>query len=105
MLDPQGRRDVLAIVQKLHAQGITVVMITQHMAEAAMCQRVIVMGEGRVILDGPPRTVFAQGDALRACRLDLPPVVAMGEMLQKGGMKLPLCLEIEELADAIWQYS
>ena len=105
MLDPQGRRDVLAIVQKLHAQGITVVMITQHMAEAAMCQRVIVMGEGRVILDGPPRAVFAQGDALRACRLDLPPVVAMGEMLQKGGMKLPLCLEIEELADAIWQYS
>lgn len=105
MLDPQGRRDVLAIVQKLHAQGITVVMITQHMAEAAMCQRVVVMGEGRVILDGPPRTVFAQGDALRACRLDLPPVVAMGEMLQKGGMKLPLCLEIEELADAIWQYS
>ena len=60
---------------------------------------------GRVILDGPPRAVFAQGDALRACRLDLPPVVAMGEMLQKGGMKLPLCLEIEELADAIWQYS
>ncbi len=105
MLDPQGRRDVLSIVQKLHQQGITVVMITQHMEEAALCQRVIVMGEGRVVLDGPPRTVFAQGDALRACRLDLPPVVAMGEMLQKGGMALPLCLEIEELADAIWQYS
>lgn len=105
MLDPQGRRDVLSIVQELRRRGITVVMITQYMEEAALCDRVAVMAGGKLITAGTPRAVFAQGELLRAHRLDLPPVVRMGDMLKAGGMDLPLCLEIEELAEAICQYN
>lgn len=105
MLDPQGRRDVLAIVRELRRQGITVVMITQYMEEAALCDRVALMAGGKLITAGTPREVFAQGALIRAHRLDLPPVVRMWDMLKAGGMDLPLCLEIEELAEAICQYN
>ncbi|NCB30883.1 MAG: energy-coupling factor transporter ATPase [Clostridia bacterium] len=105
MLDPRGRRDVLHILQALHKQGITVVMITQHMEEAALCDRVVVMAGGHLITEGPPREVFAQEEMLKGHRLDLPPVVRMRNMLEKGGMELPMCLTIEELAEAICQYN
>ncbi len=105
MLDPKGRRDVLAIVDSLHKQGITVVMITQYMEEAALCDRVAVLAGGSLILEGTPLEVFARADILKANRLDLPPVVKMHNLLAKGGMDLPLCLKIEELADTICQYS
>lgn len=105
MLDPKGRRDVLAIIQSLHEQGITVVMITQYMEEAALCDRVAVMADGRLILEGPPREVFAQRDILKSNRLDLPPVVQMRNRLAQSGMNLPMCLKIEELAEAICQYN
>ena len=105
MLDPQGRRDVLEIVGRLHKKGITVIMITQHMSEAALCDRIIVLSGGHMVLDGPPRSVFAQEDILRKAGLDLPPVIRMGALLSAGGMSLPLCLDVEELAEAIWQYS
>ena len=105
MLDPQGRKDVLEIVQKLHTQGITVVMITQYMEEAALCDRVAVMAAGKLLMEGPPRAIFAQGEALRAHGLDLPAAAQARDLLVKGGLELPVCLEIEELAEAICQYS
>ncbi len=105
MLDPKGRRDVLAIVDSLHKQGITVVMITQYMEEAALCDRVAVLAGGSLILEGTPREVFARADVLKANRLDLPPMVQMRSLLAAGGMDLPLCLKTEELAEAICQYS
>lgn len=105
MLDPKGRQDVLAIVKSLHEKGITVVMITQYMQEAALCDRVAVMAGGRLILTGTPREVFSQADILKANRLDLPAVVKMRNMLAAGGMELPMCLKTEELADAICRYN
>lgn len=104
MLDPKGRQDVLAIVERLHKQGITVVMITQYMEEAALCDRVAVMADGRLILEGTPLEVFSQGDVLKANRLDLPPAVQMRSLLARGGMDLAMCLKIEELAEEICRY-
>lgn len=105
MLDPKGRRDVLSIVGSLHERGITVVMITQYMEEAALCDRVAVMAGGRLVLEGPPREIFAREELLKSHRLDLPPVVRMRNVLAQGGMDLPMCLKIEELAEAICRYN
>ncbi|MDR0841338.1 MAG: energy-coupling factor transporter ATPase [Christensenellaceae bacterium] len=104
MLDPKGRRDVLAIVQDLHRQGITVVMITQYMEEAVLCDRVALMDGGRLICVGTPREVFSRGEFVREHGLALPAAAQLRDKLAAGGMELPVCLTSEELADAICQY-
>lgn len=82
MLDPAGRRAVREIVAELHAAGMAVVSITQAMEEAAEAQRVIVLHEGRVALEGPPSRVFADPERLYALGLDLPPMVHLARMLR-----------------------
>mgnify|MGYP000082470560 FL=1 len=73
MLDPRGRREILSIVSRLHREkGITVVMITQYMEEATIADRVAVMADGKLLLEGPPREVFRQTALLRQHRLDIP---------------------------------
>ena len=105
MLDPQGRQEVLSIVDRLHRErGITVVMITQYMEEVVGCDRVVVMDGGRIALTGTPRELFSRPDELRACGLDTPDAVQMRDALLKSGVPLsgdPI--SIEELADSIWQ--
>ena len=105
MLDPQGRQEVLSIVDRLHRErGITVVMITQYMEEVVGCDRVVVMDGGRIALTGTPRELFSRPDELRACGLDTPDAVQMRDKLLKSGVPLsgdPI--SIEELADSIWQ--
>lgn len=81
MLDPAGRRAVREIVATLHAAGLTVISITQAMEEAAEAQRVIVLHEGRIALDGPPSVVFSEPERLYALGLDLPPMVHLARML------------------------
>ena len=103
MLDPAGRAEILSIVSRLHSeQGMTVVMITQYMEETVGCDRVIVMDDGRILMEGTPREVFARSEELRGVGLDVPEAVRMADMLRAGGMALdgePVTLE--ELADAI----
>ena len=103
MLDPAGRAEILSIVSRLHReQGMTVVMITQYMEETVGCDRVIVMDDGRILMEGTPREVFARSEELRGVGLDVPEAVRMADMLRAGGMALdgePVTLE--ELADAI----
>lgn len=105
MLDPRGRQDVLNIVERLHHErGMTVVMITQHMEEAARCDRIAVLDDGRLVMTGSPREVFGRVEELRAAGLDAPEAVQMRETLRQAGMPLagdPITLE--ELAQAIWQ--
>ncbi len=75
MLDPQGRAEVLAVVQKLNReQGTTVVAITHFMEEALAADRIVIMEQGRIVLEGSPRELFAQPERLRALRLDVPQV-------------------------------
>lgn len=105
MLDPEGRREVLEIVKRLHREtGLTVVMITQFMEEALSCDRVVVMGGGKLQFSGTPREVFRRSAELRALGLDVPETVWLRDALIEGGMPLlgdPMT--ITETADAIWQ--
>ena len=103
MLDPIGRSEVISTIERLNRdEGITVVLITHHMNEAEHADRVIVMNEGRVAMDGAPREVFGRAEALRAAGLEPPEAVQLREALRQGGMPVdgdPITLE--ELADAI----
>lgn len=100
MLDPNGRREVMTAVRRLHQeQGITVVLITHHMDEAAQAQRVVVMEDGKVIADGPPRQIFSQTEQMRAAGLGAPQTVEILEALNQEGYDLPIdALTVEECA-------
>ncbi len=103
MLDPHGRQEVLDTVCRLNReQGMTVVLITHYMEEAALADRIVVMDEGRVLLDGTPREVFAQADTLHAVGLDVPQPTALCAALRARGIDLPDgILTPEECAEAL----
>ena len=103
MLDPRGRQEVLDTVCRLNRElGMTVVLITHYMEEAAMADRIVVMDEGRVLLDGTPREVFAQADTLHAVGLDVPQPTALCAALRAHGIDLPDgILTPEECAEAL----
>ena len=104
MLDPKGRREVMETVCRLNREkGITVVLITHHMDEAAMAQRVVVLSKGQVVADGTPRQVFQQVELLHSIRLAAPETVELCNELNKYGFSLPLdCLDAEECAQALY---
>ena len=103
MLDPIGRREVLAAVEKLNReQGITVVLITHHMNEAEDADRVIVMNDGLVVMDGKPREVFTRKKELEDIGLAVPDTVSLLFSLREAGMDVPVdAITVEECADAI----
>ncbi|MBQ9493191.1 MAG: energy-coupling factor transporter ATPase [Oscillibacter sp.] len=103
MLDPAGRREVLATVRRLNReQGITVLLITHHMNEAEDADRVIVMDDGRIVMDGTPKEVFSRVEQLRDTGLTVPETVELLDRLCQRGFSLPLdALSVEECADAI----
>ncbi len=103
MLDPAGRREVLDTVRKLNRErGITVVLITHHMAEAAQAQRVIVMNDGLVAIDGTPEEVFVQVEKLHELGLAAPDTIELLYGLRRAGLDVPLRgLTVEECADTI----
>ncbi len=103
MLDPRGRREVLDTVCRLaREQGMTVVLITHYMEEAAMADRVVVMDEGRVLTDGTPREVFAQAPLLQQVGLDVPQPTALAAALRARGVDIPAdVLTAEECAAAL----
>ncbi len=105
MLDPLGRKEVLAIAQRLHReQGVTVVAITHFMHEALQADRVIVMAEGQIVLEGTPRALFHQVDQLRALHLDVPPVTELAIALHQHLPDFPPdILSLEELVAAVRQ--
>ncbi len=104
MLDPKGRKEVLQTVKRLNAEkGITVVLITHHMDEAAQAQRVVVLHQGRVAADGTPGEVFSQVALLHELGLAAPETVELCYALNKEGFCLPLNrLEIEECAQTLY---
>ncbi|MCI2057889.1 MAG: energy-coupling factor transporter ATPase [Oscillibacter sp.] len=103
MLDPMGREEVLSTVHALNRdKGITVILITHHMNEAVDADRVIVMDDGRVAMDGTPREVFVRVDELRGMGLTVPDTVALLYALRQEGVDVPLdALSVEACADAV----
>ncbi len=105
MLDPIGRREVLETIKKLNREsGVTVVLITHHMDEAAQADRLIVMSGGKVVADAAPQEVFQRVEELKAVGLTVPETVSLLYELRKEGVDLPLdALTVEECAQALYQ--
>lgn len=103
MLDPQGRREVLATVQRMNReQGVTIVLITHYMDEAAQCGRVVVIDKGCLAMDGTPREVFSQVERIKALGLDVPQAAELAYELRKAGCDIPEgILTEEECAEAL----
>lgn len=103
MLDPIGRQEVLSTVHRLNQEkGITVILITHHMNEAQDADRVIVMDDGHMVMDGTPAEVFTQVGKLRRMGLTVPDTVDLLYRLQGDGWDVPLhALQVKECADAI----
>lgn len=105
MLDPIGRADVLRTIKTLNRErGVTVVLITHHMDEAAQADRLVVMAKGKVIADGTPKEVFQDVEGLKAVGLTVPDTTELLWQLRQDGLDLPLdALSDEECAQALYQ--
>ncbi len=102
MLDPLSRADVLRLVEGLHGEGMSVISITHLMDEALLADRVIVMKEGQIALQGTPQQVFRRSDTLEELGLALPPAAALAQRLRRRGMALPEdILTTQDLIDAL----
>ena len=90
MLDPNGRKEVIRTVHELNrAEGITMVLITHYMEEVVDADRVIVMDDGHIVMDGTPKEIFSRVEELKQYRMDVPQVTELAWELQKKGMPLP----------------
>ncbi len=105
MLDPHGRKSVIRTVQKLNREEqITVILITHYMEEVIEADRVIVMDDGKVVMQGTPREIFSQVDRLKELRLDVPQATLVAYELQKKGFQLRNgILSNEELVEELCQ--
>lgn len=103
MLDPQGRREVMATIKKMNREnGITIVLITHYMDEAAQCDRIVVMDKGKVVLDDVPRAVFSQVEKVKEIGLDVPQVTELAWELRNAGYDIsPEIITEEECVGAI----
>ncbi len=102
MLDPVGRQQVLLTIGNLHRSGLTIISATHNMAEAAMGQRVVVLSEGRIFLQGEPRVVFGQFETLRSLQLEVPQATLLARELTEYLPGFPAnLLTVSEVVDAI----
>lgn len=105
MLDPSGRREVIETIKYLNKhEGITVVHITHYMEEAVDADKVIVMEQGKIVLQGTPEDVFSQVEVLKGIGLDVPQVTELAYRLRVEGLDVPQnLLRVEEMVNAICQ--
>ncbi len=105
MLDPNGRKEVIRAVHELNEkEKVTIILITHYMEEVIDADRVIVMDQGKVVMQGTPREVFSRVEELKSYRLDVPQVTLLAHELKKSGVDLPDgILRIDELVDKLCQ--
>lgn len=103
MLDPKGRKEVVETVQRLNREfGITAILITHNMDEAALADRIVVLEKGKIILDGIPKEIFSQYEILKQTGLDVPQITALSYELHKAGFPIDSCiLSVDELVEQI----
>lgn len=105
MLDPRGREDILRIIKKLNDEGITTILITHFMDEAVQADRVIIMNDGEIVLDGSPMEVFSQAEKIMKVNLEVPIAVELAGRLRKRGIKIPgNVVTVEDMVNFICQY-
>lgn len=105
MLDPHGRKEVMDIIHKLHNDGITILLITHFMDEAAQAERVIIMDRGKIKMDGSPVEVFSREDEIRSMHLDVPFAVELAGRLRKRGIQIPgMIINEEEMVDYLCRF-
>ena len=102
MLDPRGRKGLMRVVRSLNDQGMTVVMITHFMEEAALADRVIVLDEGKVARGGTPQEVLVDVDALSALNLEVPFAAELSQALRRAGVPVAAAVTEEELAESVF---
>lgn len=105
MLDPNGRKEVIRAVRALNqVEDITVILITHYMEEVIYANKVLVMDDGKVVMQGTPREIFSQVETLKSYRLDVPQATLLAWELKKAGLDLPDgILTREELVEALCQ--
>ena len=102
MLDPQGRREIMQIMENLNKEGITVIAITHFMEETVNADRIIVLDKGKIVKEGIPEHIFTDGDVKEWFKADLPCGVALSNKLRKNGIDVPKSIITEDqLADYI----
>lgn len=105
MLDPKGRSEIMEIIKELHEEGITVILITHFMEEAVHADRVVIMHDGEVFLDGTPAEVFSQKDKVLSVNLDIPLAVELAQKLRARGIEVPeSIIGMEEMVEYLCQY-
>jgi energy-coupling factor transporter ATPase len=104
MLDTRGRRGIRRVVRELNKAGMTVILITHFMEEAVLAERVFVVAEGRIALEGNPLEVFSQKERLRELALDVPFSLLLAEELVKRGVPIPEIVRPEELKEELWNW-
>ncbi|MDD5922245.1 MAG: ATP-binding cassette domain-containing protein, partial [Eubacteriales bacterium] len=105
MLDPQGRKEIMDLIHTLHEAGRTIILITHFMEEAADADRIIMMNDGEIILEGTPVEVFAHPAKIKQAGLDVPVAVELAERLRGKGWRIPQdVITSEQLVDFVCQY-
>ena len=105
MLDPKGRSDILRTLRDLHAQGLTIIMVTQYMEEVVDCDRVIVMNHGKIVRDDTPSKVFSEPDLLRSCSLSVPEAIRLSAEIRALGVPLSdTTMKTEQLAEELCRF-
>ena len=105
MLDPSGREEIFSLARKLNRNGVTIVWITHFMDEAAQSDRVIVIDEGKIAMQGTPKEVFAQTQAVKQLGLDVPDMTYLAHKLRAGGLNVRTdILTIDEMEVELCQY-
>ncbi len=103
MLDPRGRRGLLRVCTELHQRGMTVVMITHFMEEASLAERVVVLDEGRIALDGTPDEVLGHNEVLEQLNLEVPFACKLSRALQSRGVPVSTCIRETDLEEELCQ--
>lgn len=105
MLDPSGRKEVLNNIKEINKQyGITIILITHYMDEAAEADRIVVMDDGKLIMGGTPKEVFSQVELMKKIGLDVPQVTELSYELNKEGIKLDnKIINVDEMVEALCQ--
>ena len=103
MLDPNGRKEVIRTAHELNRKkGVTVILITHYMEEVVDADHVIVMDQGKVVMQGTPREIFSQVGKLKEYRLDVPQITILADLLRQSGLDIPVgVLTREELVEHI----